>query len=88
VIASDPDGIIILIASARSLVSRSAARLLKSAGFTAPAMLSLSQRWLPGMISVAPFSSVVSSIAQKVLTPSGGLGRAILTPLSSKCHAG
>jgi hypothetical protein len=40
VIASDPDGIIILIVSARSLVSRSAARLLKSAGFTAPAMVS------------------------------------------------
>ena len=30
------------------------------------------------MISVAPFSSVVSSIAQKVLTPSGGRGRGIL----------
>src|SRR6516165_7730900 len=75
VIASDPDGIVILIASARSQISRSSDRLLKSDGLTAPAMVSLFQRWLPGMISVAPFNSVVSSIAQKVLTPSGGRGR-------------
>src|SRR6516164_4290804 len=81
VIASDPDGIVILIASARSPVSRLAVRLLKSAGFTAPAMISLSQRWLVGIISVAPFNSVVSSIAQNVLTPSGGRGLGIFALL-------
>jgi hypothetical protein len=40
----------------------------------------------PGMISVAPFNLAVSSIAQKVLTPSGGRGRGIFASLSSKCQ--
>jgi hypothetical protein len=36
--------------------------------------VSTPQRWLPGMISVAPLSAVKSSIAQIVLTPTGGRG--------------
>ena len=38
--------------------------------------VSLPQRWLPGMTSVAPLSSVKSSIAQMVEMPAGfrGLG--------------
>jgi hypothetical protein len=88
-IASDPEGMIILTASGRLPGSRSTSGfvlLVKSASRVAPSTARASQRWLPGMISVLPFNSVVSSIAQNALMPSAGRGRGTLAPLSSKCQ--
>jgi hypothetical protein len=45
----------------------------RRSGWSAVAVGSL-QRWLPGMISVAPLSAVNSSIAQIALTPIIGRG--------------
>src|SRR6266852_438330 len=87
--ASDPDGIVIFTASGRLPKSRSAsgaALLVKSAGFTAPSTACSFQRWLPGITSVLPFNSVVSSIAQNALRPNAGRGRGSLTPPSSNCQ--
>ena len=60
--------------------------MLKTSGVVAPSMRRSSHKWLPGTISVLPFVSVVSSIAQKVLMPNAGRGRGNRAPPSSVCQ--
>jgi hypothetical protein len=45
---------------------------VKWAACAAPATICSSHKWLPGITSVLPFNSVVSSIAQNALTPRAG----------------